>query len=77
MLKDIREDCKDEVLRRVTGKGGTSWETGAARRIRKRAGNRTPINSSKRQKTKWSGSRRESPDRNHGEMSGILFTAAK
>jgi hypothetical protein len=48
--------------------GGTSWETGAERRIRKRAGNRTPINSSKRQKTRWRGSRKESPE--------IFFTAA-
>jgi hypothetical protein len=46
-------------------KGGTQWETRAAKKIRKRVRNRTPKNRNKNQKTTLISSQKESLDRNH------------
>jgi hypothetical protein len=47
-------------------KGETSWETRAARKIKKKVGNRTPKDRSKSPKTSWIISQKENPDRNQG-----------
>ena len=52
--------------RGTTGKGGTQWETRAAKKIRKRVRNRMPRNRNKNQKTPLISSQKESLDRNHG-----------
>jgi hypothetical protein len=54
-------------------KGETQWETRAARKIRKRARNRTPKNKNKNQKTSLISSQREGLDGNH--VVGICTTA--
>jgi hypothetical protein len=48
-------------------KGETSWETKAARKIRKRVRSRTPKNRNNSQKTSKINSQKENPDRNISE----------
>jgi hypothetical protein len=49
------------------------WETRAARKIKKRVRNRTPKNRNKNQKTRLTGSQKESLDSNQGAE---FFTTA-
>ena len=49
----------------TTGEGETSWETRAARKIRKKARNKTPKSRSKSHKTNRTSNPKESLDGNH------------
>jgi hypothetical protein len=58
----LKRRPRGEKLYRSTGKGGTSWETKAARKTRKRGRNRTPKNRDKKQKPSWISNPKENLD---------------